>query len=51
MIISLLPNLNNEALVHSMMLKMNSMYMTIYLAALICSDIALHDLVNNKIRY
>jgi 26S proteasome regulatory subunit N8 len=50
-ILSLLPNLNNEQLVRSMMLKTNDMYMAIYLAALIRSVIALHDLVNNKIRY
>lgn len=50
-IISLLPNLNNHQLVRSMMLKTNDMYMSIYLAALIRSVIALHDLVNNKIRY
>ena len=50
-IISLLPNLDNPQLVRSMMLKTNDMYMSIYLAALIRSVIALHDLVNNKIRY
>jgi 26S proteasome regulatory subunit N8 len=50
-IISLLPNLNNPQLIRSMMLKTNDMYMSIYLAALIRSVIALHDLVNNKILY
>lgn len=50
-IISLLPNLDNKALIRSMMLKTNDMYMSIYLASLIRSVIALHDLVNNKIRY
>jgi len=50
-IISLLPNLNTEELVRSMMVKTNDMHMAIYLASLIRSVIALHDLVNNKIRY
>jgi len=50
-ILSLLPNLNTEALIRSMMVKTNDMHMAIYLAALIRSVIALHDLVNNKIRY
>jgi 26S proteasome regulatory subunit N8 len=50
-ILSLLPNLNTESLVRSMMIKTNDMHMAIYLAALIRTVIALHDLVNNKIRY
>ena len=50
-ILSLLPNLNTDVLVRSMMVKTNDMHMAIYLAALIRSVIALHDLVNNKIRY
>ena len=50
-ILNLLPNLNAEDLVHSMIVKTNDMHMAIYLAALIRSVIALHDLVNNKIRY
>jgi 26S proteasome regulatory subunit N8 len=50
-IISLLPNLNNHQLIRSMMLKTNDMYMSIYLAALIRSVIALHDVVNNKMQY
>jgi 26S proteasome regulatory subunit N8 len=48
---SLLPNLNHDELVRSMIVKTNDMHMAIYLAALIRSVIALHDLVNNKIRY
>ena len=50
-ILNLLPNLNTPDLVRSMIVKTNDMHMAIYLAALIRSVIALHDLVNNKIRY
>lgn len=50
-IFSLLPNLNSEDLIRSMMIKTNDMHMSIYLASLIRSVIALHSLVNNKIRY
>jgi 26S proteasome regulatory subunit N8 len=50
-ILSLLPNLNTASLVNSMMILTNDMHMAIYLAALIRTVIALHDLVNNKIRY
>jgi 26S proteasome regulatory subunit N8 len=50
-IINLLPNLNTEDMVRSMLVKTNDMHMAIYLSALIRSVIALHDLVNNKIRY
>ena len=34
-----------------MLIKTNDMHMVIYLSALIRSVIALHDLVNNKIKY
>ena len=34
-----------------MLIKTNDMQMAIYLSALIRSVIALHDLINNKIRY
>lgn len=50
-ILNLLPNLNVEELVRSMLVKTNDMHMVIYLSALIRSVIALHDLVNNKIKY
>ena len=50
-ILNLLPNLNTDELVRSMLVKTNDMYMAIYLSSLIRSVIALHDLVNNKIRY
>ena len=50
-IVSLLPNLNTNELIQSLMKQTNDMYMAIYLAALIRTILALHDLVNNKIRY
>uniref|UniRef100_A0A7S2W4W8 MPN domain-containing protein n=1 Tax=Eucampia antarctica TaxID=49252 RepID=A0A7S2W4W8_9STRA len=50
-IFNLLPNLNVEELVRSMLVKTNDMHMVIYLSSLIRSVIALHDLVNNKIKY
>lgn len=50
-ILNLLPNLNVEELVKSVLVKTNDMHMVIYLSALIRSVVALHDLVNNKIRY
>merc|ERR1712228_213987 len=50
-IFNLLPNLNVDELVKSMLIKTNDMHMVIYLSALIRSVLALHDLVNNKIKY
>ena len=50
-ILNLLLNLNVEELVKSVLVKTNDMHMVIYLSALIRSVVALHDLVNNKIRY
>lgn len=50
-ILNLLPNLNTEEMVRSMLIKTNDMHMAIYLSSLIRSVIALHDLINNKIRY
>jgi 26S proteasome regulatory subunit N8 len=47
---NLLPNLDDVS-VRSMMVKTNDMHMAIYLGALIRSVMALHDLVNNKIRH
>jgi 26S proteasome regulatory subunit N8 len=47
---NLLPNLDDAA-VRSMMVKTNDMHMAIYVGALIRSVMALHDLVNNKIRH
>ena len=50
-ILNLLPNLNVEELVKAILVKTNDMHMVIYLSSLIRSVVALHDLVNNKIRY
>merc|ERR1712125_285100 len=50
-IVNLLPNLNVEELVQSVFTKTNDMHMVIYLSSLIRSVIALHDLINNKIKY
>jgi len=50
-ILNLLPNLNVEELIKAVFVKTNDMHMVIYLSSLIRSVIALHDLVNNKIKY
>jgi 26S proteasome regulatory subunit N8 len=50
-ILNLLPNLNTEDMVRSILIKTNDMQLAIYLSALIRSVIALHDLINNRIRY
>merc|ERR1712038_1125000 len=50
-VLNLLPNLNVEELVRAVLVKTNDLHMVIYLSSLIRSVIALHDLVNNKIRY
>jgi Mov34/MPN/PAD-1 family. len=50
-ILNLLPNLNIDELVRALLVKTNDMHMVIYLSSLIRSVLALHDLVNNKIRY
>lgn len=50
-IVNLLPNLNQEDLVKSMIVKTNDMLSAIYLASIIRTVIALHNLINNKIRY
>jgi 26S proteasome regulatory subunit N8 len=49
--LNLLPNLNTEALVRTLLVKTNDMHMAMYLASLIRTVLALHDFVNNKIRY
>lgn len=48
-IFNLLPNLNVDDLVTSMLVKTNDMHLAIYCAALVRCIIALHNLVNNKI--
>lgn len=50
-ILNLLPNLNTEEMVRSILIKTNDMQLAIYLAALIRSVIALHDLIHNRITY
>lgn len=50
-IVSLLPNIHTAEMVKSLMIKTNDMYVSMYLASLIRTVIALHDLVNNKIRF
>lgn len=50
-ILNLLPNLNVEEIVRAMMIKTNDLHMVIYLSSLIRSVIALHDLLNNMIRF
>lgn len=50
-ILNLLPNLNTEEMVRSLLIKTNDMHLAIYLAALTRSVIALHDLINNRIQY
>lgn len=50
-IFNMLPNLNVDVLVNSMLVKTNDMYLAIYLSSLIRSVIALHGLLNNKIKF
>ena len=50
-IFNLLPNLNAEELVKSMLVKTNDIHLTVYLSSLVRSVIALHNLLNNKIKY
>lgn len=50
-ILNLLPNLNRDEMVKSMLVKTNDMYVVVYLSALIRSVLALHNLVSNKIKY
>ena len=49
-IFNLLPNLNVPDLVTSMLVKTNDMHLVVYVSSLIRSVVALHDLVNNRIR-
>jgi len=50
-IFNLLPNLNVEELVRSMLVKTNDIHLVIYLSSLIRSVLALHELLTNKIKY
>ena len=50
-ILNLLPNISLPSLLRAVFLKTNDMHLVMYLASLIRSITALHDLVTNKIRY
>jgi len=50
-IVNLLPNLNLPELVQAFLVKTNDMYLVIYVASIIRSITALHDLVNNKLKF
>jgi len=50
-IFNLMPNFNNPELIKSFMVKTNDMMLVVYLAALIRSVTALHDLINNKLEF
>ena len=50
-ILNLLPNLNVDILVRSMLVKANDMHLVIYISSLVRSVIALHSLLLNKIKY
>jgi len=50
-IFNLLPNLNAPEIIKSFMVKTNDMMLVIYLASLIRSVTALHDLINNKLEF
>jgi len=50
-IVNLLPNLDTEEMIRSMLIKTNDMHMAIYLSSLIRTVIALHDLISNRIRF
>lgn len=50
-IFNLLPNLNIDELIKSMLVKTNDMYLVMYLSSLVRAILALHGLLTNKIRY
>eukprot|EP01042_Synura_sphagnicola_P004949 gene4949-6306_t len=50
-VLNLLPNLNVELLVKSLITKSNDIHLVIYISSLVRSVIALHALLNNKIKY
>jgi 26S proteasome regulatory subunit N8 len=51
LVFNLLPNMNVEVLVRSLLVKTNDMHLVIYVSALIRCIMGLHDLVKNKIQY
>ena len=50
-ILNYIPNLNIEELVRAMLVKTNDLHLVMYLSSLVRSVIALHGLLNNKIKY
>jgi 26S proteasome regulatory subunit N8 len=48
---NLFPNLNDPELTKSFMIKTNDNMVAIYLASLIRSITAMHDLINNKLEF
>lgn len=50
-IINLLTNLNMADLVRAILVKTNDMHLVIYISSIIRSITALHDLVNNKLKF
>lgn len=50
-ILNLLPNLNLEELISALLIKTNDMHLIIYVSSLVRSILALHDLLNNKLKY
>ena len=49
-VLNLLPNLNVEELTRAFAVKSNDMMLVIYVASLVRSVLALHNLLNNKVR-
>jgi len=49
-IFNLMPNLNQDDLIQSMLIKTNDYHLAVYCASLVRCIIALHNLVNNKIQ-
>ena len=50
-IFNLVPNLNVEELVKSMLMKTNDLHLVMYLSSMVRSVMALHGLLSNKIKY
>lgn len=50
-ILNLLPNLHLEELVNALLVKTNDMHLVLYVSSLVRSILALHDLLNNKLKY
>lgn len=50
-IFNLLPNLNIDEIVRSMLVNSNDVYLAIYVSSLVRSVIALHNLLANKLKY